>query len=121
MERSILNTVEEVVTKNNASSPIIQEGVITCQTAPNIVTYRARVFGLQALSAVQCIQDWVSTSPTVQIEWYLVDINSNCTTLVVSFDDAECEQGLFHDYPQFSLCSSCTDTTCVNTCLNDCT
>ncbi len=54
---------------------------------------RTTLFGLENVSAhemVKVIQRWVSSAPSVKIQWYVVDIVKSCPVAIPSDVYAEC-------------------------------
>lgn len=60
----------------------------------NIYTFcRTTIIGLENVSAhdiIRAVQLWVSTGPSVRIQWYVVDINSRCPVAISSDVAPEC-------------------------------
>ena len=79
----------------NCSFPAnaIASGKLSCRNSPSYVTYRSTISLGQGLSAEELltfIENWVSTSPTVVVGPYIVDIDSSCTIRFSSLTDPEC-------------------------------
>ena len=75
------------------STESIQDGIISCRSSPLYVTYRSDfrdTQGLDPLLILVYIEDWVSTSPTILIGPYMVDVDSTCSVRISSLADEEC-------------------------------
>lgn len=54
---------------------------------------RATLFGTDTVSAfdvVDDIQKWVESGPSVQVEWYVVDIDKACPVHIQSMYEKDC-------------------------------
>ncbi len=58
-----------------------------------VCLYRTTLLGLENVSAhemVKVIQRWVSSGPSVKIQWYVVDIVKSCPVAIPSDFYTEC-------------------------------
>ena len=70
-----------------------RQGVFTCRTSETYATFRTIINGTREGSAIQAaadLQKWVESGPVVKVEWYLVDINPNCSVSIGSLTEKEC-------------------------------
>ena len=72
------------------SNSVMMPGVFTCRMYKHMPTYRSGRFnpGLPGPSNAT-IQDWVGSSPVVRLEWFMVDINHNCSVDIELLNDPE--------------------------------
>jgi len=72
------------------SESFLRRGVFLCQDSPTMASYRSTIVspGLpgspNATAMVGIIQEWVSESPSLTIDWLLVRVNSNCPAHIPS-------------------------------------
>ena len=78
----------------NFTTAYLRRGLFLCHGNPTIVTYRSTLVSpfptITANYLVGIIQNWVSTGPSMIIDWLLVRVSANCPTCIVSLDDDEC-------------------------------
>ena len=78
------------------SESFLRGGVFLCQDSPTMASYRSTIVspGLpgypNATTMVGIIQEWVSKSPSLAIDWLLVRVNSTCPTHILSLAASEC-------------------------------
>lgn len=74
------------------------------------MTFRATLWGLADVSAhalAKVLQEWVSSGPSIKLEWYLVDIDKDCPVAIASDSEPECHSS----HPVLEKC--------MDECLND--
>ena len=78
------------------SESFLRRGVFLCQDSPTMASYRSTIIspGLpgspNANTMVGIIQEWVSESPSLAIDWLLVRVNSTCPVHIPSLAAPEC-------------------------------
>ena len=94
--------LEQCTNCSKFSESYIKQGVFVCAGHPQTVTYRSSLVNpfltvpSHALSLLKILQDWISLSPSLQIDWLLVRINPSCPAAVQSLDVDECESSSVH-------------------------
>ena len=83
-------------------------GTFSCQDSHNQTTYRSTIIGTQSYNAtelVEFIQDWVTSGPTLTIQWYTVKLDPKCPVSISSLGDPECEkESSYLDDPNIAHC-----------------
>ena len=100
------------------SKDFINRGFFSCRNSRNTATYRSTVTGLNATELIDHIQDWVSSGPTVVLDWYYVDIYRYCPVAVSRLDEPDCQILKTVDSPPSStlITSDPGIIECVNSC-----
>ena len=49
-------------------------------------------YNANASELLKFLQDWVNTGPTIEMDWYYVDIDSSCPVAISSLKEAECAE-----------------------------
>ncbi|XP_064390709.1 sushi, von Willebrand factor type A, EGF and pentraxin domain-containing protein 1-like [Halichondria panicea] len=79
---------------NLTHSPFsVERSFFSCRSSQTEAHFRTTLFGLEDVSAhemVKVIQRWVSSGPSVKIQWYVVDIIKSCPVAIPSDVYAEC-------------------------------
>lgn len=77
----------------------LRQGVFLCHDHPTTATYRSTLvspFSTEDRNSsylLGILQDWISTAPSLTLDYLLVRINPNCSTAVPRLDSAECASG----------------------------
>ena len=75
----------------------VRQGVFLCHSNPTTATYRSALFSTDdsknSSRLLNIVQNWVSTAPSLTLDWLLVRVNPNCPTGVLRLDAAECTGG----------------------------
>ena len=86
-------------------------GSFSCLYSHNQTTYRSTIIGTQSYNAtelVEFIQDWVTSGPTLTIQWYTVKLDPKCPVSISSLGDPECGQSekesSYLDDPNIARC-----------------
>ena len=72
----------------------IRKGIFSCRNTATKVSYRSAIVGTNAYSAsqlVNIIQQWVSSGPILEVEWWLLDVYADCPARISSLNDPECQ------------------------------
>ena len=81
------------------SETFLRRGSFLCHGNPTIVTYRSTLVNPSPTThpssthMVGIIQNWISTAPSLTLDWLLVRVNADCPTGLASLGDPECEGG----------------------------
>ena len=81
------------------SVSFLRRGLFLCHGNPTTVTYRSTLVNPSPTThpssthMVGIIQNWVSTAPSLTLDWLLVRVNADCPTGLASLGDTECEGG----------------------------
>ena len=99
------------------SELFLRRGVFVCNDNPTRATYRSTLINpysnTTSTQLLSYLQKWVSTAPSLRLDWLLVRVNSNCPTVVSSLDVAECVH-------EVSFLPDSTIVNEINTVLNVC-
>ena len=86
-------------------------GSFSCLDSHNQTTYRSTIIGTRFYNATQLvefIQDWVTSGPTLTIQWYTVKLDPKCPVSISSLGDPECRQSenerSYQDDPNIARC-----------------
>ena len=77
----------------------LRQGVFLCHNNPTTATYRSALvspFSSDARNSsyfLSILQDWISTAPSLTIDWLLVRVNPICPAGLPRLDAAECTSG----------------------------
>ena len=68
----------------------VGSGVFSCRTSKDTAAYRSTVAGLNATELIGHLEAWVSNSPTLTMDWYLVDIYADCPVGIATLGEPDC-------------------------------
>ena len=81
------------------SDGFLRKGMFLCHNNPTTATYRSALvspFSSDTRNSsyfLSILQDWISTAPSLTIEWLLVRVNPNCPAGIPRLDVAACSSG----------------------------
>ncbi|XP_064387977.1 uncharacterized protein LOC135336177 [Halichondria panicea] len=79
---------------NMTHSPFsVERSFFSCRSSQTEAHFRTTLLGLENVSAhemVKVIQRWVSSAPSVKIQWYVVDVVKSCPVAIPSDFYTEC-------------------------------
>ena len=90
-----------------------------CTNNPTTVTYRSTLVSpfstnMSSEHLLCLLQRWVSTAPSLRLDWLLVRINPHCPTTIPRLDVAECVHGESSFLPDSNIAERIT--TVLNVC-----
>ena len=111
--------IQDVLSAVNCTHNIvIKEGAFSCRGDTNTVTYRSTIVGLAAAETLNCIQMWVDSGPSMQLEWYYVDVYTNCSSRIASLTEPECATPPSVAAPSLLIPYNNATGSCVNLCFS---
>ena len=80
----------------NCTFPLdfIRSGRFSCRNSTSKATYRSAIITTASHDArqlVDFIQKWVSSRPILELDWWLLDVYTDCPAGILSFSDPECQ------------------------------
>ena len=100
------------------TSEYISKTILSCpEEQPEDVIFRARIYSTAKannIDLIDCLELWVATGPTINIQNNGIPLDPACTVEIQSFDDAVCppvviEQILFFQLRLAGVPEGCAD------------
>ena len=94
--------IEPISCQCNCTFPdgFIRRGKFSCRNTTATVSYRSTIVGTNTYNAsqlVNIIQQWVSSGPILEVEWWLLDVYADCPARISSLNDPECQNSEHSD------------------------
>ncbi len=94
MDQKLNSVLQKNCKCNLAQNRVIRNGVFICyKDSPEFITYRGQIYGTAAHSVsemIEFIEQWLKTSPSLQIQAQLLHVESSCPVEVQSVNEKEC-------------------------------
>ena len=99
------------------------EGKFSCRSSNSHATYRNILIGTYNTNATELLnflQDWVDIGPTVEVDWYYVDIDSSCPVRISSLREPECKNENQCNDPKYVRCAEHLNNRDIDRCFESC-
>ena len=123
VEEAIQNAIVDTISsqcKCNFPHQLIRKGRFSCRNTTTEATYRSTITGTMSNNASQLvnfIQNWVHIKPTIEVDWYLLDVYNDCPVRISSLTGRECRVTGPNSSDQTLITSDPVIIRCVNLCL----